>query len=274
MFDAYFAPPFLQPADALHMAQYGVTHCVLAIRSAHCETSVRPEANAHNFPAHHPQTSPKVRQKHARELLEDVGITVFVADAISSHLEPERNWEAQWASLVARVEAGQVAVLGVMDFQEENGRSMDILDRHLALSKVANLPIYVKSPHHFSSRGRAALVQRAQTHAQRWYWVHPELTFAHSALLRGEGAILSPHRRVSADDLVTLATLLPKHARGRLKIASSSGRGLNPFALASMEIAGDVLNASRTLERVLEDVRLVELPPAVTLPPSRVSTSA
>lgn len=237
MFDAYFSPPFLQPIDAHHMQRYGVTECVLAIPTAHCKTSVRPKALAHMRPANHPHASPRVRQLYARKQLEEAGIRVRVADAISAHLEPERNWEAQWNNLASRVERGDVTVLGVMSFDNDHGRAFDILDRHLVLSKQANLPIYVRPPALMSRQGHSALLARARAHQWRWYWVHPCLAFAHRALMRGEGVILAPHRRMPATDIARLfATLTPKE-RLRLIVGSSHGRGLNPFALASVEIA-------------------------------------
>lgn len=236
MFDAYFAPPFIETSDAVHMARFGVTHCVLAIASAHCEG---PSVRDQELGANHPYVSPQLRQRHAHAVLERAGIDVSIADVISPHLEPERSWEHQWQLLVQRVQRGEVHALGVIRFLELQDRGLDILDRHLVLSKAHDVPILVKMPTRIDPEDRRALMRRAAAHAERWYWVQPTLRFAHAALRRGEGAIVSIRPRVSAEDIVALSTMLSSLQRRRLCIGSSQGRGLNPFALASVEIALD-----------------------------------
>lgn len=236
MFDAYFSPPFLQPDDAVQMARFGVTHCLLALTSAHCKG---PSIHRENLDANHPQASPIARQAHAQRVLRDAGIHVSIADAISPHLEPERSWEAQWHRLVSRIAEGSVHALGTIRFMDVQDRGLDILDRHLALSESCGVPLLVKMPTHIDAEDRKALLQRAHAHAERWYWVLPDLRFAYAALRRNQGVILSPHRTPSADDIVAMLTALSPRQRKRLAIGSSQGRGLNPFALASMEIALD-----------------------------------
>lgn len=239
MFDAYFAPPFLQPIDAEHMASFGVKECVLAVASAHCDALGEHEAVPRAACANHPYASPRVRQAHARAVLESAGIRVFVADAISPHQEPERSWEAQWRSLTSRLYTGEVSVLGVFVLADDSPRAFQILDRHLVLSERLDVPVIVKMPYGLSARGVLKLQRRAMLHADRWYWLHPALALAHDALRRGQGVILSTSAQVSAHDLVAFASVLPSAQRVRLAIGSTRGRGLNPFALASVEIAAD-----------------------------------
>lgn len=252
MFDAYFSPPFLHPTDAEHMVRFGVTECVLAVPSAHCDRSVEGARALDEDLAHDPHARPIVRQEHTKELLIDAGIRVHVADGISPHLEPERSWEAQWAFLVSRVEQQKVQVLGVIVFDGESERGLRILDRHLALSKAHNLPIFVQFPRQrWSAEGFSALCERASTHGDRWYWARPPLSFAGHALRRGHGVIVSTSRRLSADILIDWFDRLPLDMRARVAMGSSRGRGLNPFALASLEMAADAHGRSHAHQDLL-----------------------
>lgn len=237
MFDAYFSPPYLRPSDAENMSSFGVRSCLLAIPTAHVAPSnVQGCVDLYTAGI---DTHPAERRAHARHILEQAGIRCHIADAISPHLEPERSWGAQWNALTHAAFEGDIDALGMLVLHHGNYRGLEIIDRHLALSKATGLPVLVKSPEELPQHWARALHRRAAANASRWYWVHASMPSAFEALRRGEGVIMAPCRRNSAESIMRLAASLTPTEQRRMAIGSSRGRGLNPFALAGCEIAAD-----------------------------------
>lgn len=219
------------------MSSFGVRGCLLAIPTAHaaparaqvCVDSYTPQVDAH----------PTERRAYTRHILTQAGIQCRIADAISPHLEPERSWGAQWNALTHAAFEGDIDALGMLVLHHGSHRGLEIIDRHLALSKATGLPVLVKSPELLPLQWARALRRRAAAHASRWYWVHASMSSAFEALRRGEGVIMAPCRRHSAENIMRLAASLTPAEQRRMTIGSSRGRGLNPFALAGCEIAAD-----------------------------------
>lgn len=222
MFDAYFAPPFFDDADARRMAHFGVRACLLM--------SPRAFARAH--------AGEVIDEAAVVASLATAGIRSFIADAISPEVEPERAWHEAWARLRARVHAREVHAIGELLLLRGGPRAFRMLDRHLALAEEAQVPVLVAHAPWLEPRWQEALAMRARAHAARWHWTRATPEFAASALADGARVIAAVSgRRFAPEALAVLLEGCAPEARARLAVGSARGRGLNPFALAAAEIA-------------------------------------
>ena len=246
MFDAYFAPPYFDDADARRMAHFGVRACLLM--------SPRAYASAQGVEG--------VSEEAVVASLDAAGIRAFIAAAISPEVEPERAWHDVWAQLRARVHAREVHAVGELLLPRGGARAFRMLDRHLALAEEAQVPVLVAHAPWLEPRWQEALAMRAHAHAPRWHWTRATPEFAASALASGARVIAAVSgRRFPPDALASMVARREPEARANLAVGSSRGRGLNPFALAAAEIelarvgaqaAADVVLRRPALLRALE----------------------
>lgn len=229
MFDAFFVPPDLRSADVERMRSFGITEALVPLSST--------RAVAHDSAQGDRAHSASIAQAQAlTTLLQGAGIHAWFADAISPNEEPERLWEHRWEELCERVDAGELAAIGELRVLEGSARALRVLDRHLALAADREVPILVSWPGHLDVVWRRALLARARDFAPYWWWTRVPASRLARLTSDGAGAIATiGGKGHSAPALVEAIAPLPTDRR--VALGSGRGRGLNPFALASVEIA-------------------------------------
>jgi len=231
MFDAYFSPPHFHADDAVRMAEFGVSSCLLVLPTGHHAVD---EAEVLE------KVSPHLVREQVVHHLEAAGIRVFLADGVSPHVEPERAWHHEWAHVRAQVLAGDVHALGELVVRDGSHRALRMVDAHIELAREAQVPLLVAHTPHLEPRWQAALQERAQSLPKLWHWTRVSPAFALEALSDGQRVIAAVSGRdFPRRDLAWLLGELTPEQVSRLAIGSSRGRGLNPFALAASEMLFD-----------------------------------
>lgn len=192
--------------------------------------------------------------------LRAAGIDVFVGEGISPHAEPQRAWGADWESLRTRVFEGQVHALGEMIVHQGSPRALRILDQHMALAVDAGVPLLVAHAPWLEGHWQEELHRRAALLPELWHWTRVTPSFALEALQQGQRVIAAVSGRgFQPSDVNALLLQLSEEERQRLAVGSSRGRGLNPFALAAVDMMLDQQGLEACRETLLKEPALVQL---------------
>lgn len=247
MFDAFFVPPELARDDVARLREFGVDAVLIPITALRQPTSEWLAERAEH------QLDAARTKLHAQ--LTQAGVLAWFADAISPELEPDAMWEDQWTALRAGIVEGRIAAIGELSLPRISSRSLRILDRHLALSEALDVPVLVLWDDVLwddaqDERWRHELLARARQHHARWWWTRVPAKRVAELSREGVGVIATIGGRDHRPE--ALARVIASLPEARIALGSGRGRGLNPFALASVEIAAARLGATKMAAPRLE----------------------
>ena len=229
MFDALFSVSELRDVDAERMHQFGVSGVLVPL------SSLRVVAyDGEELPS---SAAAWARAEAMASVFEAAGIRPRFMDGVSPDEEPERSWDARWHELVSRLSSGQLVAIGELRLGEGSARALRILDRHLELSAALGVPVLVRRSRTLDAYWRRALEERAIDYARWWWWTRVAAEEIASLTSSGAGVIATVGSRGHSPDAIVRAIGSLDDVRPRVAISSARGRGLNPFALASIEVA-------------------------------------